>query len=205
MADEENSEAPKEPVIHMEQRVPLPPELFCDETGKPFTNCIACNCSLDKVPHMVEKVRRRYTGIDTQTTIVEYAICIECGKKMHAKMSEESKARVEQFLMTKADPFKRVIVMNLGHKDDPKGWLQDCPVTKKPISDCMEYAYYGYCEGGELVMSYWPMALSGEALEEMQELLSAKTREELDDFIGTHFGRPPDLRKALLDRPVFVM
>ena len=44
-----------------------------------------------------------------------------------------------------------------------------------------------------------PPFLIGElAIEEMNELLSEETKGEMDDFMGDHFGIPPELRKDII-------
>jgi len=48
------------------------------------------------------------------------------------------------------------------------------------------------------------MALVGDVNEEMNELLSQKTRDRLDGFVDEQFGLPPELKQPIKDSPVFV-
>ena len=47
--------------------------------------------------------------------------------------------------------------------------------------------------------------ISGEAVDEIANLLSNKTLGEIDGFVGEFFPWPSGLKKSLRDRPVFVM
>ncbi len=47
--------------------------------------------------------------------------------------------------------------------------------------------------------------ISGEAVDEIANLLSNKTLGEIDGFIGEFFPWPPGLEKSPRDQPVFVM
>jgi hypothetical protein len=54
------------------------------------------------------------------------------------------------------------------------------------------------------VYDIFPYAISGTAMEEVNELISEKTRDILDDFIGQHFSGPPEVAEILKRRPVLV-
>ncbi|MCH8874659.1 hypothetical protein IH824_18165 [candidate division KSB1 bacterium] len=47
--------------------------------------------------------------------------------------------------------------------------------------------------------------ISGEAVDEIANLLSNKTLGEIDGCVGEFFGWPPELKKSPRDQPVFVM
>ena len=42
--------------------------------------------------------------------------------------------------------------------------------------------------------------ISHEAIEEMQELLSPQTKDELDDFTKEHFDLPPEWREIIKNK-----
>jgi hypothetical protein len=42
-----------------------------------------------------------------------------------------------------------------------------------------------------------PLAISFEAMEEMNSLLSDETRQEMDDFMGKYCSGPPDIAALL--------
>jgi hypothetical protein len=41
-------------------------------------------------------------------------------------------------------------------------------------------------------------------IEEIQEILSAKTKEELDRFTEEHFGLPPEIREVI-NKKIFII
>jgi hypothetical protein len=47
--------------------------------------------------------------------------------------------------------------------------------------------------------------ISGRAIEEIAEKLSAETKEVLDNFIDQYFGLPPELKSILKDRKVIML
>jgi hypothetical protein len=50
-----------------------------------------------------------------------------------------------------------------------------------------------------------PMLISSEAAEELSELLSQSTKDELDDFVSRNFGIPPELRDLpITTRPILI-
>ena len=67
-----------------------------------------------------------------------------------------------------------------------------------------EYSIYAQANGKQLKYGVFPYAISGIVMEEVNNLLSEKTREVLDDFIGQHFSGPPEVADILRKRPVLV-
>jgi hypothetical protein len=47
--------------------------------------------------------------------------------------------------------------------------------------------------------------ISGRAIEEIADQLSAETKDVLDDFIDQHFGLPPELKSLLKDRKLILL
>jgi hypothetical protein len=77
-------------------------------------------------------------------------------------------------------------------------------VSGETINESKEYSLYAHAFGKKLVYDLFPYAVSGEVMEEVNDLISEKTREILDDFIGRHFSGPPEVAEILKRRPVLV-
>jgi hypothetical protein len=77
-------------------------------------------------------------------------------------------------------------------------------VSGETIIKSKEYSLYAHAFGKKLVYDLFPYAVSGGVMEEVNDLISEKTREILDDFIGRHFSGPPEVAEILKRRPVLV-
>ena len=71
-------------------------------------------------------------------------------------------------------------------------WLAECVITKDSRDKHRNYQIVGICRGGEMSMDMLPILISQSAAEEMQKLLSKKTRDRLGQMIDDFFGMPPE-------------
>ena len=67
-----------------------------------------------------------------------------------------------------------------------------------------EYQIYGMFRGGQMIQNQFPYMMSGAALEEIQELLSPETKDEIDRFKDEYFNIPPELADLFRD-PKFTL
>lgn len=187
-----------------DNRIAIPPVFQADATGEPFKNCVMCARNLLEpgVRYMIEKAFRCDRKNNTTDTLLEYAICNSCRAKITASLSKESMQRMEDYFFRNL----QTVFRNLFLKGtDVNEWIATCAVKGKPLKDCAEYQICCECEGDSMVLSHLPLMLCDEALEEMQGLLSAQTKEELDRFRDEFLGIPPEWRELLKERtPVFV-
>lgn len=180
------------------------PELFCkSDTKKPFETCLMCQCALANTTYLVEKAIRNYHPLKTQEVLFEYAMCLTCAGKMRMELSEESRTKIEAYLLEKTNVEARK--KHLAHPDRKlENWISSCIIKDSPVDQSAEFSIYALCNGNEIVYGDLPYAISGEAQDEMTELLSAKTLEIMDDFIGNHFSGPPEVKEILKRRPVLI-
>lgn len=186
---------------------PIPALLQSYETGKPFQTCIACSGDLlaEGSQYVVEKAIRNYPGAGVQDVIFEYAMCLSCAQQLREELSLESKANIEAYFTQRVNlEARREALLALPEPLRLENWLSHCLVTGLPREACTEYQIFGQCFGPELYFGFMPYMLSGQAMEEIQELISPHTRQILDDFMDSHFGLPPELRALLQDRLVLV-
>lgn len=180
----------------------IPNRFYSDGTGEPFSNCINCDRYLlnGGIPYVIEKAIKKYHQFNTEDTIFEHAMCIDCQIKLRETLSEESKKNIDNFIASRVDFEKRRTKLIDTHGPELDEWLKKCIVTGNPVAEESEYQVYCQCDGENLYYAYMPFMLSGRAMEEIQELLSAQTRDEIDRFMGEFFGLPPELRPA--DHPL---
>ena len=166
-----------------------------------FTSCIICEKYLldENTEYVIEKVMK------DGYAEVEYAMCLDCVEDMRKKMSSESLQRIGEFFENRVDFVnKRYNLMQLQdcNVDD---YISRCLVHDTSINDLKEYQIFAHCRGKQLVLSVFPYMIGHDATEEVQELLSAKTKEELDRFTDKYFGLPPDLREIIRNKNLILI
>jgi len=189
----------------MERRSTTIPKMFRDSNGELMSRCLMCERELlsPNCDYLVERTFRVYRNPFREEVIAEYAMCMDCAERMRRTMSRESLERVTAYFR------ERVNESALRERFlQPDVRLQDlvarCLITNKSIKKEEHYSLQACCSGKEMVLGVFPYALSGAALEEMNELLSAKTRQVLDDFIGRYFSGPPEVAEILRRRPILL-
>ncbi|WP_207432772.1 hypothetical protein [Sabulibacter ruber] len=195
------------PIYLANEFEPLPEELYSVESGKPFHSCITCHQPLlqDGVNYLLEKAVRYYPEAKVQDVIFEYAMCMNCAQQLREELSQESKANIDAFFAERVNLVaRREALMALPDPLRLENWISHCLITGIPRTECTEYQIYAQCDGHDLLYTYMPYMISSQAMEEIQELISAHTRQVLDDFMDQHFGLPPELRSLLQDKLVLI-
>lgn len=167
----------------------IPKELHNSETDAPFQRCMSCDRDLldGEVEYFVERIFRTVPDLDITEALFEYAMCMPCAESFRDQMSKESRERIEAYFIegVQRNRWKTL--------DEDGNTLGTCILTGKSISECSEYSYHAYCKGDQLMEVAAPYAVSDLAMDEISELLSAETADELDDFKGKYFTGPPEL------------
>ena len=175
------------------KKIEIPKDFKTFISEEYFANCISCDKYLlgEATEYVIEK------AIKDGYVEFEYAMCMDCVEKMRKRMSEESLQRIQKYFEEHFDFMgKRYSQIQSGNStvDD---YISKCIFNNKSRSELDEYQIMGHCMGTKLILSVFPYMVSQDIIEEIQELLSAKTREELDDFTNKHFGLPPDLKEII--------
>ena len=172
----------------VEKLVPIPTTFHALYDG-PFQHCIDCECSLitsDK-QYIVERIFRG------SEPILEYALCEDCHQKILQELSRESLEAIEAFFVERMDYPRRAALANPDPDAALDEWIGHCCVSLEPAVNCHEHQIVALCQGDQMVLGpSSPMMISGAVVEEVAEKLSRSTRDQLDDFVGTHFGMPSD-------------
>lgn len=177
------------------------PEIFYDTIEeKPIATCTGCGKNLveGEEPYVIEKAFRR------KEVVFEYALCMPCMEKMRGQMSKESMANVEKYMLENANFQERAEELQAEDFDIDK-WLSRCVVKNEERSDLEEYQIQGMFAGDKMLEGQFPIMIGGHALEEIQELISAETRDELDRFRNDFFDLPPELEEIFRDKPILVV
>ena len=166
----------------------IPEILHCYSTGEPFTNCIDCERYLldEDVSYFIEKAVRQYNkeGYKAKDVIFEYAMCIDCAEKIKGEMSKSSRQAMEEYMLQNHS------LDSMDNED-----LQ-CLIKGKSINDYDEYQVFSLCQGKNMLTNH-PMAIGADALEELSDIISTETKNELDRLMGDFFGPPPEIKELL--------
>lgn len=187
--------------------IKIPHIFYSDANDKPFSNCIDCNKYLltEGQQYIVEKVIKKYKDYDSSDTLFEYAICIACYLKLANSFSKLSIQRTEEYFEKNVDLESRRKNILQKKDDDINEWISNCLIKGTQVEDISEYHIACHCDGNNMILTHLPYLISGEAIEEIQELLSTETRDEIDGFIKDNFDYPPEIKDILKDQPVFIL
>ncbi|GAA0893011.1 hypothetical protein GCM10009122_26900 [Fulvivirga kasyanovii] len=163
-----------------------------------FERCIECDKFLldQGTEYFIEKAIKKYPGYKAFDVIFEYAICATCAEKMRKRISKESMKSIEKYFAENVDVNQRMNVMQ-ANPDNPQAWMKECMVKGSDKTELNEFQIYAHCNGKHLEMTQMPYLISGQALDEIANLLSEKTLDELDGFVNRHFGPPPELMEPI--------
>jgi len=164
----------------------------------PFSNCSKCNRFLldDSVEYMIEKV------LIPNDVLYEFAICGSCIKLLQQKISKESLKNMQKFSEDELD--NRIQKIDHLFNEDYDGIKRELTIQNPELSyeNCNIMAFF---KGQNMVDDYPAVCVSTQALENMQEVLSKKTKESFDDFMDFIGDVPPGLEELFKTRkPVFV-
>jgi hypothetical protein len=186
--------------------VPIPKIFHSVYEEGPFSRCIVCSRNLldEPVDYMIEKA---YRGTEV---IVEYAICQACAERLGSELSAESTARIERYLAERVDWAGRLqrlagLPADTLAGGDIEPWIDRCLINREPRTGLHSYQIYAKCRGSRLERTLLPFMVGGPVTHEMGKLLSKKTRDRLDDFVGDYLGMDPTLVDAPIDTPLLVL
>lgn len=177
------------------------PEIFySSETGAPIKHCKVCNkYLLDGAEYVIEKSMVHYPGMNTTDLVWEFAICTSCMETVMNEYSKESQEKMQHFFLENMD-FEYHRALLKAENFDISSWLGKCIITGKPIEECSQYQISAQCSGDLMVFSHAPLMISGEATDQIVQLLSNQTLGAMNDFRDQYFPPPEDLSPLLRDK-----
>ncbi len=153
-----------------------------------FPTCVDCNRNLlaGDCDYWIERVFR---GAEP---ICEMAMCADCRQGISQELSQDSLMRINAFVEERFDVEARYEASLAWPGNEIDRWLDSCIITKKPAAECRNFQIAGLCRGKHLSIDMLPIMISHEAIEEMQKLMSKKTRDRLGDMVQDYFGMPSE-------------
>jgi len=183
------------------------PEIFySSKTKKAFKHCIMCEKSLLKnnTYYMIEKAFSQNVISGAKQIIFEYAICLDCHEKIAKDLSEESLKNLKMYFDLYVN-FEERDASLLDKEDEVviDNWISECIISKKPVAKMTEFQIAGAFYEDKIMYGSLPFAIGGAIADEMQELLSKKTKETLDGLKDLIY--PPEIwDKIPEDKLIFV-
>jgi len=190
-----------------EFKIDIPPQFYSDSEGKAFDHCQVCGKFLleDGISYVIEKAYKNYKGYDFNTTLFEYAICLNCHTEVQKSMSAESLQSLQQYYMeVMAKKGNQAIVINM-NDFKLEDWLSKCFFTGDEVKEMEEYQTVAQFNGTKMIMNMPPMIVGEAAMERMSELLSDKTIDEMNGFKKQFFGPDPELEELISGKKLILL
>ena len=161
--------------------IDIPKVFYSDLTGALMNKCISCECDLLKagIPYIIEKALKPYKGYTSYSTIFEYAMCMPCADKFKSLISAHSMKNITQYFMQNFDPKNTRRNLSSDGNIDVANWLSRCMVKDTSITELSECQIYGQCNGDQMLLGHFPYMVGGAALDDVIDLLSAETLDDL--------------------------
>ena len=190
-----------------EFKIDIPPQFYSDSEGKAFDHCQVCGKFLleDGTSYVIEKAYKNYKGYDFNTTLFEYAICLNCHTEVQKSMSEESLQSLQRYyLEVMAEKGNQPIVINM-NDFKLEDWLSKCFFTGDKVKEMEEYQTVAQFNGTKMIINMPPMIVGEAAMERMSELLSDKTIDEMNGFKKQFFGPDPELEELISGKKLILL
>lgn len=185
------------------KEVEIPADFYNTLTNHYFTQCTICNTHFDEDSmYLIEKACKRVNSGFVHT-IFEYSICMDCAVGFNEKMSKKSLEAMQHFMLLNSNITKQREKL-AEEEADYSNWLSHCIVNCSSIESLTEYNICGMFRGDKMMLGDFPYMMSLEAMEQMVEILSKETKEELDNFKRTHIDGPPEFEELFKRRPILV-
>jgi len=177
----------------------IPDEFLSSKTNKPIGYCMLCgkNLLIDHSPYMIEKAFQRNLSTKQFEMVFEYALCSVCQRNATSELSKESLANIKMYFDLYVDFDKRQQEQANYDKNQFLSGIKNCIITNKPISEYNEYQIGGYFYRNQMLTDNLPFAIGEKAMNEIQDVISKKTRDFLDKFKDKII--PPSVRDKVPD------
>ncbi len=190
-----------------EYKTDIPERFYSDAEGKPFEHCQMCGKHLLKegTAYVVEKALKNYKGYEFSSTIYEFAVCLDCHKKVQESMSEESLANMQRYYQSiMMEKSQQPIMIDVDNFDLDQ-WLSKCFFKGDDIKEMKEYQIVAQFNGDKMILNTPPLVIGEKAMEEMSELLSDKTIDEMNGFREKFLGPSPEIEELIYGKKLILM
>lgn len=175
--------------------IPIPRIFYSVEHDGVFQHCSVCGSYLldEEVSYFIEKA---YRGPEV---VFEYAMCSGCRDSMETELSMESMVNIGNYFIEHVNMNYREELLEQ-FDNNIKPWLDECVFTDIKRSECKDYQICAECQGPNLMVSFLPLIISSTAIDEIQNLMSKKTKDSFDRFVRDTLNPPVDFK----DIPVLI-
>ncbi len=174
----------------MDERI-IPSSLFSEDKQKPHQHCKVCAIDLSTVEsYGIQKVYKNYPHQAKPQVLFDFALCMPCMESARAELSLESRKNIDSFMQEK---LTALALSGLSPEDRYK--QRQCTLSGHDLSLSNDYQVIAICSGDKLMDT--PIFISDLILDEIQELLSAKSRDELERFTENNLDWPPELKTLI--------
>jgi hypothetical protein len=154
--------------------------------------------------YSIEKVIKRIPAMQMEETLFEYCLCHRCGTQAWSELSEHSRHSIQHYFAEHQQQLAEHL-QKLWDAPTLESCFEYCLFTNIPKHQTETYQLLAHCRGTEVLLHKGAFMVSDKATETLTSLLSAETKEFLDNFIDDNFGLPPELKEHLKDTPLFML
>jgi len=147
---------------------------YSEKLGSMHNKCVFCEENVLEYEHgyVIEKAFKYNEISEKYETVFEYVLCTECMHRLSSEMSEKSKKNIEVYFNENRK--------NIVHPNDR---FEKCMITNDNVKSLKEYQIAGlFYKTKMLISKDFPYAIGLNAINEVQELISEKTRNFSEKF-----------------------
>lgn len=162
-----------------------------EKDGNMHNKCVFCEQNILEYEHgyVIEKAFKYNEAKNIFETIFEYALCTECMKRLSSEMSGKSRAKIEAYFRANRNDTTHL-------EYDVEERLGNCMITNKSVQTSKEYQIAGFFHKNKMIVSKdFPYAIGEDAINEIQDLISEKTRDFSEKF--KNLILPPHVKENL--------
>lgn len=186
--------------------IDIPQEFYPFESNEPFAECMVCGIDLrlGTTDYFVEKAVKNNVEYQVKDIVFEYAICSSCAQNMQKSISVESQQNMQAFFTSHPGFMNSMQAYQKGEGEPVEELISKCSLSGEPVGFMGEYMMFGHFRGDKMLATTMPYILGGKAMDELSELMSNETLDEMNDFKNQYFGGPAELEDLWKGKPVFL-
>lgn len=186
--------------------IDIPKQFYPFESQEPFKECMVCgmDLTLGTTDYFVEKAVKNNVEYQVQDVVFEYAICSSCAQNMQKSISVESQQNMQSFFADHQDFMNKVQAYQQGEGDPIDELISKCSLSGESVNVMSEYMMFGHFRGNKMLATTMPYIIGGKAMDELSDLMSNETLDEMNDFKNQYFGGPAELEEIWKGKPVFL-
>ena len=120
-------------------------------------------------------------------------------------MSEESLANLQRYYQSiMMEKGQQPIMIDVNNFNIDQ-WLSKCFFKGDEIKELSEYQIVAQFSGDKMILNMPPMVIGEKAMEEMSELLSDKTIDEMNGFREKFLGPSPEIEELIYGKKLILM